>query len=68
MLGICNDFKFQHHDVISGNIVGMLARHEQTMLEMGGGWANPEGANSMAVSGLGREKPLVGVDRPFLLF
>ena len=33
----------------------------------GGGWANPEGANSMAVSGLGREKPLVGVDRPFIL-
>jgi len=68
MLGICNDFKFQHHDVISGSIIGRLARHEQTMLERGGEWANPEGANSIAVSGLGPEKPLVGVDRPFLLF
>jgi len=34
----------------------------------GGGWVHPKGTNSMTVSGLGCEKPLVGVDNPFLLF
>ena len=28
----------------------------------GGGWVHLKGANSMAVSGLGREKPLVGAE------
>jgi len=34
----------------------------------GGGWVHPQGANSMAVSGLGCRKALVGTGDPFLSF
>jgi len=33
-----------------------------------GGWVHQKGANSMAMSGLGCERPLAGAGGPFLLF
>ena len=57
---------FQFHDVISGNILAMslqcpweIGSGEQKRWDRWGGWVHPKDANSMVVSGLTCEKPLV---------
>jgi len=50
----------QLHDVISGNVLGRWVLHEQKGWDRGRWVVHPKGANSMAVSGLGCDKSLVG--------